>query len=131
MQLFVRYQDAWVQVVGQQGPPGIAPTIEEILIEAGLIYDESEQRWFVDNGVLWYSFILQYIGCILSNSNGCRIDVDEYGLGVGTLNSNSLKFTLGQGGSSTYIYLRITFTSSASNKYIGQINILDGNWLEK
>lgn len=81
-----------------------------------------------DTGLLWYSLNSEYAGGVLLNGDGCRVDSAQYGLGTGSVNPNSLRFTLGTGGTSTYIYLRITFTSSASNKYIGQINILDGNW---
>jgi len=81
------------------------------------------------DGLNWYTLSSQYIGGVLVNGAGCRVDILEYGLGVGTTNPNSLKFTLGQGGSSTYVYLKITFNSSASGKYIGGIDFVEGNWI--
>jgi hypothetical protein len=48
--LFVYYGDAWVQVVGEQGPPGIAPTKEELLLEAGFIFHTASGQWIVDHG---------------------------------------------------------------------------------
>lgn len=52
MMLFVYYNDAWVQVVGEQGPPGIAPTKEELLIEAGFVYNVALSQWVVDHGAM-------------------------------------------------------------------------------
>jgi len=78
----------------------------------------------IDNGVSWFNLNLPYIGGSLSDGSGCRINSGVYGLGI----NNSINFSLGTGGFSTYIILKITFTSSASNKYIGGIDITEGNW---
>jgi hypothetical protein len=83
----------------------------------------------IDNGSSWFSLNSQYIGGVLSNGSGCRIDVTEFGLGVGTTNNSALRFSLGLGGTSTFIYLRIIYNSSAINKYIGGIDITDANWI--
>jgi hypothetical protein len=52
MLLFVYYNDAWVQVVGEQGPPGIAPTKEELLLEAGFVYDVPTSQWLINSGLM-------------------------------------------------------------------------------
>jgi hypothetical protein len=99
------------------------------ITEADLSSNDVRFDISINSGVSWYSLNSQYIGGVLSNGSGCRVDSAEYGLGVGTINSSSLKFTLGSGGFSKYINLRITFTNSASSKYIGGIDLTDNNWI--
>ena len=82
----------------------------------------------IDSGATWYSLNLPYVGGALSDGSGCRVNPGEYGLGVGTTNPNALAFTLGYG-FSTYIIFRITFTSAATTKYIGGLDITEGNWI--
>ena len=83
----------------------------------------------IDSGATWYTLGLPYIGGPLSDGSGCRVDSTEYGLGIGTTNQNALKFTLGFGGSSTYVFLKITISLTASDKYIGGIDFIEGNWI--
>jgi hypothetical protein len=89
----------------------------------------------IDSGATWYSLNSQYVGGTLYNGAGCRIDVLEYGLGVGTIDNNALRFTLGQMqispplGTTTFIHMRITFTINATTKYIGGIDLIGGNWI--
>lgn len=82
------------------------------------------------NGTDWFTFNLPYTGGTIPNGGGCRIDELEYGLGVGSDNSSALRFSLGQGGSTTFIYLRFTYsdTSNGKSKYIGGIDVTSGNW---
>lgn len=83
----------------------------------------------IDNGNSWFSLNLPYIGGVLSDGSGCRVDNSNYGLGSGISNDSALKFTLGLGGTSTQIYFRITYSQTAINKYIGGIDITEGNWI--
>ena len=103
------------------------------LLEADLVNVTFEIS--INSGSSWYTLNSPYTIGILSDGDGCREDDNNYGLGVGTINSNSLRFTLGQVqvspplGTSTYIILKITYNSSASDKYIGGIDIVSGNWI--
>ena len=97
------------------------------LTEADLANIEFEIS--IDSGTTWWTLNSPYVGGIIPNGGGCRVDDTEYGLGTGTINDHSLKFTFGQGGSATYIFMRITFNDSATDKYIGGIDIIDGNWI--
>ena len=106
---------------------GIIQFSDHNLTESDLANIEFEIS--VDSGATWYTLASQYIGGPLSDGSGCRVDVLEYGLGTGTTNQNALKFTLGTGGSSTYVFLKITFNSTASDKYIGGIDFIEGNWI--
>jgi hypothetical protein len=106
---------------------GVIQFSEHSLTEADLSNVEFEIS--IDSEASWYTLNSPYIGGPLSNGSGCRVDNLEYGLGTGTVNSNSLKFTLGTGGSSTYVFLKITFNSSASDEYIGGIDFIEGNWV--
>lgn len=106
---------------------GVIQFSDHNLTEADLANIEFEIS--IDSGATWYTLASQYIGGVLSDGSGCRVDVLEYGLGTGTVNSNALKFTLGTGGSATYVFLKITFTSAASDKYIGGIDFIEGNWI--
>jgi len=83
----------------------------------------------IDSGVSWYNLNSEYAGGILSNGDGCRIYPDTYGLTGAAVVTNSLRFTLGESGSSKYIHLKITFKNAASSKYIGGIDLTDGNWV--
>ena len=109
---------------------GVIQFSDHNLIEADLANVEFEIS--PDSGVSWYTLNLPYIGGVLPSGTtgaGCRVDDGDYGLGVGLINNSALKFTLGQGGSSTYVFLKITYTSSASDKYIGGIDFVEGNWI--
>ena len=109
---------------------GVIQFSDHNLTEADLANVEFEIS--PDNGVSWYTLNLPYIGGVLPTGTtgaGCRVDDGDYGLGVGLINTSALKFTLGQGGSSTYVYLKITYSSSASDKYIGGIDFVEGNWV--
>ena len=96
---------------------------EADLLSQDVLFDLS-----VDSGASWYSLNLPYTNPTMTDGSGCRTYSGEYGLGVGTTNPNALSFSLGYG-YSTYIIFRITFTASATSKYIGGIDITDGNWI--
>jgi hypothetical protein len=81
----------------------------------------------IDSGITWFNMNLPYTSGQLINGSGCRDYRLEYGLGSGITDTNSLHFTLGQGGS-TYIIMKITFTINAITKYIGNMNFNSGNW---
>jgi hypothetical protein len=98
--------------------------LESDLSSGGVIFEIS-----IDNGINWYTLSNEYDGTPLTDGDGCRVDSSDYGLGAGTISSNSLRFTLGLGGSSTFVHLKITIKSSASSKYIGSIDFIDGNWI--
>jgi len=106
---------------------GVIQFSDHNLVEADLANIEFEIS--VDSGATWYTLATQYIGGVLVNGSGCRVDVLEYGLGTGTTNPSALKFTLGTGGSATYVFLKITFKLAASDKYIGGIDFVEGNWV--
>lgn len=107
---------------------GLITFSDHNIVEADLTSNTVQFQISIDNGTTWFNLNANYLGGILSNGLGCRVNNLEYGLGVGNINSSSLNFTLGQGGSSTYIILQITYTVAAINKYIGQLDISQGNW---
>jgi hypothetical protein len=108
---------------------GIIVFSDHNLVESDLSGNTVQFDISIDNGANWFSLNSQYIGGTLSNGSGCRTDILDYGLGVGAINNSSLRFTLGLGGTSTYIHLRIIYTISAINKYIGGIDLTDTNWI--
>lgn len=112
---------------------GVIELSDHNLVEADLVNIEFEIS--IDSGATWYTLATQYTGGLLYNGAGCRVDVLEYGLGVGTTNNSALKFSLGQLqaspplGTSKFIQLKITFNNSASDKHIGGIDLIEGNWI--
>jgi hypothetical protein len=122
-----RYYYRAFETNGANVSNGVIQFSDHNLTEADLANIEFEIS--IDSGATWYTLGSQYIGGVLSDGSGCRVDVLEYGLGTGTTNPNALKFTLGTGGSATYVFLKITFTSTASDKYIGGIDFVEGNWI--
>ena len=98
------------------------------IVESDLLSNNVKFEITIDNGDTWYTLNVEYDGYPIVNGSGCRINPDLYGLGVGTINTNSLAFTLADG-FSDYLYLKITFTSSSSSKYIGGLDFVDGNWI--
>lgn len=85
----------------------------------------------LDNGITWFIIKSNYVGGILTNGDDSRIDKLDYGLGAGNINNSAIKFTLGQGGSTTYLHLKISYsgTVNAKSKYIGGIDFIGGNWI--
>jgi hypothetical protein len=109
---------------------GIIQLSDHNLTESDLANDDIKFEISIDSGISWFIIKSNYIGGILTNGSDCRTNKLDYGLGVGNINSNALSFTLGQGGASTYVYLKITYsgTSTSKQKYIGGINFTGGNW---
>lgn len=82
-----------------------------------------------DSGLTWYTLNSPYIGGVLVDGSGCRVNSMEYGLGVGIINSSALAFTMGSGAFTKSLLLEIIFTYNARNKYIGQVDFTEGNWI--
>jgi hypothetical protein len=96
---------------------------ESDLLSGNVLIDMS-----IDDGSTWWSLNSQWAGSPLTDGDGCRVDITEYGLGTGIINNSALRFTFSIY-SSTYIHLRITYNILAISKYIGGIDITDGNWI--
>jgi hypothetical protein len=81
------------------------------------------------DGINWYNMNELYVGGVLANGDGCRIDSGTYNL---TLN-NRWRFTLGAvgftaagtGPSGWGIYVRISWANALVASYLGSIEILD------
>lgn len=107
---------------------GIIEFSEHNLTESDLSSGDVKLDISIDDGVNWFSLNSQYIGGSLTDGDGCRVNVLEYGLGTGSINNSALNFTLGLI-STTYVHLRISFNFNAKSKYIGGIDFIDGNWI--
>jgi len=78
----------------------------------------------IDNGIKWLTFKGQF-GLF---ADSCRVYIDSYGLiGNPDINNSSMAFTFGNppNNYSDHIILKITFTYTGINKYIGGIDILN------
>lgn len=109
---------------------GIIVLSDHNITESDLSTDNIKIEINIDTGLGWHILNEPYTTGVLENGDGCRIDPVVYSLDT----NNSIRFTLGQlqlspqAGTSSYIYIRITFSSSAIDKYIGGIDISSGNW---
>lgn len=108
---------------------GVIRLSDHNITETDLTTDNIIFEITVDNGTSWFIVNDDYIGGILTDGSGCRVDPSEYGLGTGSVDNNAIKFTLGQGGSSTFVHLKITYSSTATDKYIGGVDFIEGNWV--
>lgn len=52
MTLFTFFNGFWVQVVGEQGPPGKDASVEDVLVAAGYHFDTDRGGWGLDLGHL-------------------------------------------------------------------------------
>lgn len=82
----------------------------------------------IDSGISWFSLNSEYIGGRLVNGSGCRIDSTDYSINNGKIQTNAMRFTFGQNGTSKYIIMRIKYTEIAFLMYIGGIQIKDNYW---
>jgi len=113
---------------GNNASNGILRFWDHNLTEADLANIEFEIN--LNHGLGWHTLNLDYSSGVLQDGDGCRVDPGVYSLDI----NDSLRFTLGQlqvappAGTATYLYLKITFSSSASDKYIGGIDFNGDYW---
>lgn len=125
----VRYYYRKFETDGRYVSNGIIEFSDYNITESDIIYNRIGFEISVDNGASWFTLNKSYEGNILQNNSGCRIDNTDYSIGSGLINNNALRFTLGYGGSSTNIHLKIKYTHASVNKYIGNIEIKSSYWL--
>lgn len=80
------------------------------------------------DGVSWYDCSKDYVGGILVNNSGCRINSDTNSLNI----NNKIEFTLGlnkftNSSSNWGIYFKITIKEIAKNKYVDILQITNWN----
>jgi hypothetical protein len=106
---------------------GIIAFGDHNILEANILSQDIKIELSLD-GIDWYNVCSDYIGGALANGSGCRVESDAYSITI----NNSLKFTLGTGKSTTVstgsgwgVWVRLTYTSTMTTKYIGSINFSD------
>lgn len=82
----------------------------------------------IDNSISWFILNNEYGGGRLVDGSGCRIDSTDYSIDNGRIQTNAIRFTLGQNGSSDNVIMRIKYKYEAFLMYIGGIKIKDNYW---
>ena len=80
------------------------------------------------DGISWYDCSKDYVGGVLLNNSGCRINSDTNSLNI----NNKIEFTLGLNkftdlSSNWGIYFKITIKEIAKNKYVDILQITNWN----
>ena len=80
------------------------------------------------DGINWYNCCSEYLGGVLVNNSGCRINSDSNSLNI----NNKIEFTLGlnkftNSSSNWGIYCKITIKEIAKDKYIDILQITNWN----
>lgn len=80
----------------------------------------------IDSGLTWFSVNDEFLTIPISDGEGCRTNLDIYNI---DLNSR-LQFTFGITASVDFVF-KIIFKDNLTtrSKYIGGIDIIDGNWI--